>query len=334
MCSSDLFIFGSLVLSILLAIGGYFQAVEKMGSAFGTEKLLVNQLRIFHDRLKASDGADEARSAMKMAEGMTGQGSESELIRELKKSYAPAIAVFASKPREAEPRFSLIKKRELLDNLANAYRKEIPNGEISIRAAYLNLLFDTQSSLLNETDEMEQVYLRKSRERMDSLKALVPRSDAGLAARVAAIDNILQSYERGFQQAVKWRAEKRETLSKIEKNLPVIAKTAFSDQDSLAENTRRTFLYVCFISVVIVSVGFLCLYIGLKILRLRAEMKRDGFLTYLRSFGSENPGHQVASIVESLRSHPDWAPLIAEVQRAEEVFLRSFQSMKSGRAHV
>jgi hypothetical protein len=310
--------------ALALALGGYFRAVERSGGGVSSEKRLLAQLKNFHDQLRRAESPDEVRAALKNSEAVTGFGAESELSVELKKTYAPVLAAFAGKPRESEPRYQLSKKRELMEDLVNAYRKEVLHGDIRIRAGYLNVLFDTQTSLLSETDEAEQVYLRRNRERLDALKSLAAAvHDPGLPARVAAVDAVFQSYERGFQQAVKWRAEKTEALAKAEKALPGIAKGVFSGEDTGVDETRRTFLYVCFASLLVVSLSFLSLWLGFKVLRVRAEMKLDHFLTYLRSFGSERADSQVKNAVQTLREDGDWAPVLAEAVRAEESFLRS-----------
>jgi PAS domain-containing protein len=319
---------GALCLALLVSLGGYFRSVESGGGGILTEKHLLSQLRAFHDRLKAADGPEDAKAALKLEEALTGFGPESDLAREMKKAYGPVLAAFAAKPREAETRYQLTKKRELMENLVNAYRKEIPRGDIRVRAAYLNVLFDTQSSLLNESDEAELVYLKRTRERLEALKSTVASGrDPGLTARVAAIDSIFQGYDRGFQQAVKWRSEKADALAKEEKALPAIAKGALAGMDSGVDETRRTFLYVCFLSLLIAGVSFLALYLGFKVLRVRAEVKAESFLSYLRSFGSEKKDPQVSAVLEALRDDNDWAPVLVEAQRAEEAFLRSCQNL-------
>ncbi|HEY8278941.1 MAG TPA: hypothetical protein VIH99_04915 [Bdellovibrionota bacterium] len=319
---------GALCLALLVALGGYFSSVESSGSSVVSEKRLLSQLKTFHEHLKRAESPEDAKAALKLLETLSGFGPDSQGARELKKAYSPVLSVFASKPREAEARFQYSKKRELMENLVNAYRKEIPNGSISVRAAYLNILFDTQSSLLNDTDETEQVYLKRSRERLDGLKAAVASSrDPGLPGRVTNIESIFQSYERGFQQGVKWRGEKADILAREEKSLPEIAKRIFSSEDAGVDDTRRTFLYICFISLLVAAVCFLTIFIGFKVLRLRFDLKQDAFLAYLRTFGGERTDPQIEKALDGLRDDDDWARMLAEAQRAEEAFLRSCQNL-------
>ncbi|MGZ3661129.1 MAG: hypothetical protein ACXWR1_21115 [Bdellovibrionota bacterium] len=317
----------SLCFALVVALGGYFHSVERGGSSYGSEKHLISQLRVFHDRLRMAENPEDAKAALKVVESF-GFGPESELTRELKKAYAPVLAVFAAKPREAEARFQYVKKRELMETLVNAYRKEVLHGDLRVRAAYLNILFDTQNSLLNESDEAEQVYLKRNRDRIDGLKGtVIGAKDAGLPVRVSGIDSIFLSYERGFQQALKWRLEKTEALSKEEKALPAIAKGVYAGEDTGVDDTRRTFLYICFVSVVIACASFLTLYLGFKVIRVRSEMKWEAFLSYLRAFGAERVDPKVQEALHTLREDSDWAAVVAEAQRAEENFVRSCQSL-------
>ena len=317
---------GALTVALGISLGGYFQAVEAGSAGSVTEKRLLAHLQGYHERLKEADTPEEARSALKMLESVSGFGRESDGSRELKKASAPAVAIFAAKPRESEARYGLAKKRELMEALVNAYRKEIPHGDIRLRAAYLNVLFDTQTSLLNETEESEQVFIKRNRERLEGLRPLVG-GNAEIAARVAAVDSILQSYERGFTEAMKWKGEKTEALAKLEKSLPSLARQVYEGEDSGVDDTRRTFLYVCFLSLVIAAASFLALYLGYKVIRVRADMKMDTFLSFLRSFGSERPDPQLETSMKTLHSDEEWSQAVIEARRAEEAFLRSCHTL-------
>jgi hypothetical protein len=312
----------ALCFALVIALGGYFRSVERGGS-LGSEKHLLGQLRMIHERLKLADGPEDAKAALKMVETF-GYGPESEVSREIKKAYAPSLAVFAARPREAEVRFQLGKKRELMEALVNMYRKEVLHGDLAVRAAYLNVLFDTQNSLVNESDEAELVFLKRNRERLDGLRSLVANAaDSGLLVRVGAIDSIFSVYGRGFEQVIKWRADKADSLAKQEKALPAIAKSAFSSEDTGVDETRRTFLYVCLLSLLVAGASFLALYLGFNVIRVRGELKWDAFLTYLRGFGTERPDSQL----KALANDADWAGVVAEAQLAEENFLRSCHSL-------
>lgn len=316
---------GALTVALAIALGGYFRSVETGGESNITEKRLLSHLTAYHERIKGASTPEEARASIKMLENFAGFSRESIGARELKKASAPVLAVFASKPREAEERFQLSKKRELMETLVNSYRKEVPHGDIRLRAAYLNILFDTQQSLLSESDEAEQVFIRKNRERLDGIKSLFnPAADPGLAARVATVEGIFQSYERAFNETVKWKAERNEALSKQEKALPALAKVIYGNEDSGVDETRRNFLYVCFLSLLIVAVSFLSLYLGYRLVRVRSEVKQEAFLSFLRGFGTERRDDQS---LRDLREDSDWAPAVAEAQRAEEIFLRSCQTL-------
>lgn len=331
-CKAQLVLAGSacaaLTFALCIALGGYFRSVEAGSESNLTEKRLLSHLQLYQDRLKESDTPEGAKASLKMLEGMAGFSRDSVGARELKKISAPVLAVFASKPREAEPRFHLTKKRELMEALVNAYRKEIPHGDIALRATYLNILFDTQGSLLNQSDESEQVYLKKNRERLDSLKPMMASAkDATLPGRVAALDAIFAAYERAFAETNKWKSERADALAKQEKQLPAVAKTIYGGEDSGVDETRRTFLYICFLSLVITATSFLALYFGYKVILVRADQKMEAFLTYLQGFGTERLDAQDEKALKALREDEEWAPALVEAQQAEEAFLRSCHNL-------
>lgn len=319
---------GALSFALAISLGGYFQSVEAGGSGNITEKRLLSHLQAYHDRLKQAEQPEEARTAIKLLENVNGFGRESEGAKELKKASASVISVFASKPKEAEARFGLTRKRELMESLVNAYRKEIPNGDIRLRAAYLNVLFDTQNSLLNETDEAEQVYIKRNRERLEGLKPIIS-SRADLVARVGALTSTLLSYERGFTEQLKFKAEKAEALAKLEKALPALARQVYQSIDLGVDDTRRTFLYISFLSLLITASAFLSLYLGYKVIRVRSSLKMDTFLAFLRTFGSERSDPQTEAALKSIQADEEWAYAVAEAKRAEEAFLRSCHTLLS-----
>jgi len=318
----------ALTVALSVSLGGYFRSVETGGESNLTEKRLLSHLQAYHERVKEAESPEEARSAIKMLENISGFSRESDGARELKKVSSPVLAVFAAKPREAEARFHLAKKREIMESLVNAYRKEIPNGDIRLRAAYLNVLFDTQHSLLSESEEAELVFIKKNRERVESLKSIASSgSDGALASRLAALESMFQFYDRAFNDSLKWKSEKNAALAKQEKALPGVAKTIYGAEDSGVDEARRTFLYVCFLSILVVAASFLSLYLGYRVVRVRNELKMEAFAAYLRGFGSER--HEIAEdlSLRALRQDEDWSPALAEAQRAEEVFLRSCHTL-------
>lgn len=317
-----------LFVTLLFTLVGYFRSVERGSSGLGSEKHLLAQMKVFHERLKASTGPEDAKAVLKILDTIPGLGQESDGAKEFKKIYSPVLAIFATKPREAETRYQLMKKRELMEALVNAYRKEVAHGDLRVRAAYLNVLFDTQNSLLNESSESEEVFIKRNRERLDGLKSIVGgMHDAGLVARVSAIDTIFQSYQRTFEMAEKWKAEKAETLATEENALPAIAKEIYKNEDSGADDSRRAFLYTCLISLLASVVGFLTLYLGFKVIKVRSDLKADGFISYLKVFGSESADPQVKENVRKLSEDPEWGVLMSEALQAEESFLVTCQSL-------
>lgn len=313
--------------ALFLSLTGFFRSVEKASSTGSGENRIVAQLKGFHEQLKQADDPEDVKRTLKSFDMSSGFGPESQAGRDLRKAYTPVLSIFANKPREADPRFLLGKKRELMENLVNAYRKEIPRGDIRVRAIYLNVLFDLQHSLLNENAETEEVFIRRNKERFASLKPLVPPTDAtGLGARVASLESSFLSYEKAFSQATEWRQQKTETLDRAEKAIPKTAHDLYIGQDSGTEDFRSSFLYSCVLALLVVCGSVVALLIAHKITRLQFETRSGALVAYIKEFGRERSDPNTRATVELLEADPDWASIYLKVQAAEEEFQAEYQT--------
>lgn len=310
-----------------VSLFGQFRAVERTSMGHGSEKRAAETLRFLHLGLKDADRAEDAKAKMKAFEALASSGPDSAGLEKVRRAYGPALAVFANKPREAEPRFQMAKKRELMEALVNAYRKEIPNGDIRLRAAYLNILFDTQASLLNEDDSTEEVYVRRNKERLDALKAMTASGDPALQARVANIETIFQGFEKGLSEAAKWKGEKKEVFASVEKSIPKLAREMHGSKDEDLEQLRREFLYTCVAAAATLFAALIALFVGHKIFRARSENRVSSLLQFLREFGHERTDPAVNKEIEVLREDPDWAPVITGAMEAENSFIQKYQSL-------
>jgi hypothetical protein len=316
---------GVLCVSNFISLAGYFQAVENSGSGGVSEKRLLAQLQYMHAQLKATEDPEVAKRQIRTFESTLSDG---EALDKLRKTYAPVQAVYSSKPKEAEDRYLLVRKRELMEGLVNAYRKEIPNGLIPVRAAYLNILFDLQNSLLNENAETEEVFIRRNKERFAALKAIVAKqADQGLSMRVANLDSIFLAYERGFDLTEKWREHRTEMLASAEKALPNLARESLGTKDSLVDGLRRSFLYACILALVAGVVGFVVLFVCHKMLKLRFYGRSDAFLRILKDFGRERTDPSYEKDLNLLQSDPDWADLIHGAVESETDFVAKYQAL-------
>jgi hypothetical protein len=304
--------------------------VERNGSVTLTESRVTSQLSGLHQHMKLAHTPEEAKRELKVFESSSGFGPGSEAMEAIRKAFDPALAVFASKTKESEDRYLLAKKRELMEGLVNAYRKEIPHGEIRIRAAYLNILFDTQMSLLNEDDDTEAVYVKRNKDRFDSLRGMAAESpDKGLAFRVSNLESIFNAYTKGFEAAVKWREKKAESLAKIEKGFPRLVSEVRAGGDGQIEDFRRSFLYTCVFSVILALVCFVVLFFAHKLQRLKFDQRGDALGRYLREFGRERVDPQVERDINALRADEEWAPIIQRAMESEDEFAEKYQSQLS-----
>jgi hypothetical protein len=309
----------------LISLTGFFQSVERQSSGTSTEKRLLSQLQYLQDQLRRTDDPEQARRQIRSLEALVSPGIESEGTETFRKIYAPVISAYASKPKEAEERFLLVKKRELMEGIVNAYRREISTGRIPVRAAYLNILFDTQNSLLNEGTETERVYIRRNKERFSGLRGLTG-SDQALAARVAALEGVFQSFEKGFEAAAQWKAQKEEALAAADKSLPKLARDLYGSRGQQAEDLRRFFLYSCIIALIAALAALAVFYVSHKLLKLKFYSRTDSFLRLLREFGRERLDSGYDRELAALKADPDWSRLAGGIEQSESDFVASFQT--------
>lgn len=319
-------VFFSLSFVIFFALTGFFRAAEGPASTSLTETKALAQLRQVSDSLKTIDSAEEAKKTVKFFEVSSGLANESGEIEKVKNALAPLLGHFASKSKESEDKFLLGKKRDLMEGLVNAYRKEIPNGDIRVRAAYLNILFDLQSSLLNESDETETVFLKRNRERFGGLKVIGAASrDPGQAQRIAALESIFSVYEKGFSLGAEWRAKRAELVLGLEKNLVGLAKQIKAgDSQSVAE-TRRSFFFTAILSLLAILASFIALLVSQKLSRLHAESLSDAIQIVLKEYGQEGAHDQRALTI--LQGDREWSKLLTQILDSEAVFNSNFQAL-------
>ena len=314
-------------ITMIISLVGFFSAVEKSNTTGSGEGRVTAQLKGFHDQLKHIDEADALKRAFKSFDLAAGYSAESDTGKELRKAYSGVLSTFANKPKEAESRYLLVKKREMMEYLVNAYRKEIPRGDIRVRAIYLNVLFDMQSSLLNESDEMEEVFIRRNKERVASLKSLVAgMGDAGLVQRVAGFESLYQAYEKGFGLSAQWRKERDDVLGKVEKNLPKLARELYSNADVNSEDMRRSFLLTCVLAIAVALGSAAGLLVCHKVGRLQFDARGSALVAYLREFGRERSDPQVQKSLDILRDDPEWSGILLKAQAAEDEFVTEYQT--------
>ena len=319
--------FTALAAVSVVSLFGYFRAVEHTSAGQGSERRVGETLKLLQGSLADAEKVEDAKARMKSYEAVAANGPDSGAIEKIRRAFAPTLSIFASKPREAEPRYQMAKKRELMEALVNSYRKEIPNGDIRLRAAYLNILFDTQSSLMDEDDKTAQVFVRRNKERLSALRGLAAAGDAALQARVANIESIFTAYESGLEQAIKWKEQKAEALAGLDKVIPKLAKEMHGTKDVDSDAARRDFLYTAVGAACVFLASLLALFIAHNVFRIRSETRTAAFIRFLKEFGSERADPQTAKEIAMLKADRDWSPVINGGLEAEASFIAKYQSL-------
>jgi hypothetical protein len=307
---------------------GFFQSVEGGSGGVSDRKFQV-QLKSQHDLFSKIEDVEDAKKHYKSIEqNFTSLGGG--VDEAFQKTYGPVLMSFTSKPKEADERYALIKKRELMEGLVNAYRKEIPAGPIPIRAAYLNILFDVQNSLVNQTVEAEAISLSKIRERFENLKFTAKsfRGD-GLEDRIAGLDGVFTAIEKGFEQKKKWKQERDRAISAAESSIGKLAKATIGSMEDGVEASRRFFLYSLIVGVAAFFLALVLLYISHKFVKLKFEAKSDLFLKLLKEFGREKLDPTYDRDRKWLLEDPDWGSVTHGFIESEKAFSDQYQALLS-----
>lgn len=314
----------------IITLYGHFKSLDGNNGTLPSNSRLEILVGNLHQNLKNANSVEAVKANIKSFETAVGIGSGSEAAEKLQKAYAPVFAIYGSKPKEAEDKYLLGRKQALMEGLVNAYRKEVPNGPVPVRAAYLNLLFDTQNSLSNDSDEMEQVYIKKSQDNFANLKTLAASSsDSGLPVRVNHLEEIFENYEKGFRSQIKWNADQSDLLGKLEKSSAKILREIKSSDSDGTEEARRSFLYNSILVLVVSVVVGIALYLTQKLFRLRFESRAESFLSYLRDFGEERDPQKLEKTLSILKNDPDWSHVFEGARETERVFISKFQTLIS-----
>ncbi len=321
-------IFGLLFLALICVSTALFHSVDQSGATISGGIRLAPIMANIQDQMRLAKSAEDVKRNFKSFESITGLGAESEQVEKLQKVYSTLVSHFANKPREAEQHHLLIKKRDFLEIALNNYRKEIPRGDIRIRALLLNVIFDTQSSFLNESAEMEQVYLKHTHERVSSLKALAAH-DGGVLARAANLESAIALYEKSFLMSESWNSQREEILIKADKSVAQLLQDLKRSADGGIESSRRSFFYTGLFSAIISIFCLGLLLVGYKVVDSNFKKRSNLLFRYLRQFGQEKRDLLSVGEMETLRSDEGWQDLLFAAQEAEEKFVQNYQTQIS-----
>jgi hypothetical protein len=325
-----LFALAGLITANLVSHYGYFLSVETNSVSTGSDARILQQLQTLLAQLKNADEGDSAKKLVQLGESQMLPASSADAAQKYRQAFEPVLKVFSAKPRESSPRGLMRDKRDLMEGLVNAYRKEIPNGPIALRAAYLNILFDIQNSLVNEADEVEQIFLRRVKDRFAGLKDLGAKSgEAALNVRINGLDSIFQSYEKNFEALVKWKKDKAAVLAKTEKTFSALSGELRGNQDGRLEDTRRFFLYSSLFSLLIALLAVAGVCVFYKVSKLRHEARVGDFSRFLGTFGRERESAEEKQLAAGLAQDPNWDTVVASVLETEAKFIATYQTLIS-----
>lgn len=283
-----------------------------------------------HEQLHQVESAEQLQQYFKVLESAPNSATYAPSLVELKKTYAPLVAHLQNKPKENEARYTLLKKKDFLDGALNFYRKEAQSGDIPVRALLLNIVFDTHSSFLGESPEMEMVFIKKCKEHVAGLKAIANEArSAGIGYRISGLENLLSNYERAATQAWNWNEDKKKILADAEKSSAAAVQAIVRGADVAGASARRDFLQDIAICGV---VSFLCLgilYFGSIKIRSRFEFHSNLLRKYFSLYGQEKFEVLNRTELALLKNDGDWSQLFNALQESEEQFQKVFEGQRA-----
>jgi len=325
---SSIFV-GLLLGAIVYSQFGYFRTVEEVTSKAGTDKKLENTLRAFSNELKLASSPKDLEKVIKNVDeefkvlGGDRKGDAFQAFESFRK-HAKASVDLINGPSH------LADKKVLMEGLVNAYRKEIPDGPIALRAAYLNFLFDVQQSLLSTSIEVEEVSIQKMKERLSSLKSIVDRSgESALKARLGVFEDAFSSLERRVSEYRIWSQSKSQSTAELEKRIPKLAISIGAETELQNEDMRSTFLLASLLVLFSAVLCGLAMFLSYKFGKIRFEARKSGFLNFIATFGNERLKDEDIENLKILQMDPDWGEVVKEALRSEGKFINTYQTLIS-----
>lgn len=320
---------GLLLIAVVYNQFGYFRTVEEVTASIGSDKKLEATLKAYSHELKSAASPKELEKVIKSINeefkvlGGEKKGDISQTFDSLKK-FTKANVERINGPTH------LADKKQLMEGLVNAYRKEIPDGPISLRAAYLNFLFDVQQSLLSSSIEVEEVAVQRMKERLAALKFVVDRSgDPAVKARFSYFEDSFASLEKKVNEYKSWSSSKSQSISDLEKRIPKLAISISAEKELQSEDMRGSFILSSLLILFGVVLCGLAMFLSYKFGKIRFEARKSGFLNFIASFGGERSKEEEKENLKILQSDPDWGEVVSETVKSESKFINTYQTLIS-----
>jgi PAS domain-containing protein len=323
-------IFAICCIGMLLVSYSLYKNVDESGSRISGNLRIMPLVNSLQEEFRKAEGAEQIRDHFRTLETAPNMGANAKLVAQLKTNYLPLMAHMELKPKDSDNRATLLKKKDFLDATLNFYRKEIPSGDIQVRALLLNIIFDTHSSFLAEAPEMEIVYLKKCREKIANLKTIASEARSpGVTFRISGLEGLLNVYEKAATQSWTWSEEKSRLLSEAEKASSLVVETLKRGADVATNSAQRDFLQNVLVCAIVVFLGFGLLYWGAIKFENGFVNKAAIFKKYFELYGQEKLDTISALNLAALKNDGDWGPLFQALQDTEERFLKTFEAQRS-----
>lgn len=317
--------------SVITIMGiSLYQSIDGQGNKVSADVRMVPVLLNLKDQVKTLQSAEHFEEYFKSIDSSLGVKTGAYSAAEVRKLYAPVLKHLKEKPGDGDLRTTQIKKKDFLDATLNFYRKEVPSGEIPVRAVLLNIIFDTHASFLGETPEMEQVYIKKCHEKIASLKTIANEARSpGIGYRISGIDNLLSAYEKSANLRANWDIEHQKLLAEAEKGANQMLSQLKQRADMSDGSAQRDFLQNIIIAAAVIFLSFVLLLWGANRIQGRFDGAALMFKRFMQKYGMEKVDLVEVKDIATLKNDANWGPLFRDVFDLEEKFIKTFEREKA-----
>ncbi len=311
-------------LAMLVSTFALYRAVDRGGAGVPTEAKVAAAVATFSEQVRSARDPEAAKRALRSLEASLGIRSDSRQMERVKAAFGPVLEQVMAKPREADDHHLAIKKRDIMEYSINFYRKEVQNGDLTVRTHLVNLMFDTQNSFLNESLESEKVYIAKSKDKIAALHKVAPGyKDGTLSYRISNLEALVLALEKSVTAASVWNEKLAESLAAAGKSTERIVQDLRRDGETAVEDSQREFLYTSVMAVLMFLLSGMVVFFGYRLIRSRFEIRSEVAMRWMRGFGRERDDQSIRREMESLSTDEDWGGLVAGMFSAEETFLQT-----------
>ncbi|MCO5142750.1 MAG: hypothetical protein M9962_06640 [Oligoflexia bacterium] len=314
--------------SAIFLTKGFYDSLD-VKSGIVSENKATQIFRTHHVWLEEAQTIGQLNSVLKSLEVNLGIDNLIKGQDDLSRDFNALVAIYKNRDPSSSNENIQKKKSELMEMLVNSYRKEIPHGEIPIRAAYLNTLFDLQTSITLETTEKDLAIAKKGNSRISELKnSTSVKNNGALSLRISNLDVVASSLEKIIEMKYDWEQKKREQLKLIKNKYPSFARNIAASSGVTSQDLRRQFFLATLGLLFSVFLMLAFFYFMPKFLKAKFNANAAALLKRFTELGSKleiRDRHDLSYLDDD----SDWGPIARELVDIEKRFENNFSQIQA-----